>query len=62
MEAVAREMQDPDETTLRGFGKQLGNSKKEIMALSRSLMVGQSASIAIEATRLANFLKSMCYS
>jgi hypothetical protein len=29
MEAVAREMQDPDETTLRGFGKQLGNSKKE---------------------------------
>ncbi len=54
MEAVAREMQDPDETTLRGFGKQLGNSKKEIMALSRSLMVGQSASVAIEATRLAN--------
>jgi hypothetical protein len=52
MEAVAREIQDPDETTLRGFGKHLGNSKKEIMALSRSLMVGQSASVAIEATRL----------
>ncbi len=33
MEAVAREIQDPDETTLRGFGKHLGNSKKEIMAL-----------------------------
>jgi hypothetical protein len=28
MEAVAREIQDPDETTLRGFGKHLGNSKK----------------------------------
>jgi hypothetical protein len=40
MEAVAREIQDPDETTLRGFSKHLGNSKKEIMALSRSLMVG----------------------
>ncbi len=55
MEAVAREIQDPDETTLRGFGKQLGNSKKEIMALSRSLMVSQSAGIdvAMEATRLA---------
>jgi hypothetical protein len=54
MEAVAREIQDPDDTTLRGFGKHLGNSKKEIMALSRSLMVGQSASVATEATRLAD--------
>jgi hypothetical protein len=50
MEAVAREIQDLDETTLRGFGKHLGNSKKEIMALSRSLMVGQSAGVATEAT------------
>jgi hypothetical protein len=31
MEAVAREILDPDENTLRGFGKHLGNSKKEIM-------------------------------
>ncbi len=54
MEAVAREIQDPDETTLWGFDKHLGNSKKEIMALSRSLMVGQSASVAIEVTRLAD--------
>ncbi len=54
MEAVAREIQDPDETTLRGFAKHLGNSKKEIMALSRSLMVGQAASVATEATWLAN--------
>jgi hypothetical protein len=53
MKAVAREVQDPDETTVRGFGKHLGNSKKEIMALSRSLMVGQSASVVTEATRLA---------
>jgi hypothetical protein len=54
MEAVVREIQDPDETTLRGFGKHLGNSKKEIMALSRSLMVGQTASVTTEATRLAD--------
>jgi hypothetical protein len=54
MEAVAREVQDPDETTLWGFGKQLGNSKKEVMALSRSLMVGQSAGVAMEATWLAS--------
>ncbi len=52
MEAVAREIQDPDETTLWGFAKHLGNSKKEIMALSRSLMVGQAASVATEAIRL----------
>ncbi len=53
-EAVAKEIQDPDEVRLRCFAKQLGTSKKEIMALSRSLMVGQVASIAIEATRLAS--------
>jgi hypothetical protein len=54
MEAVAKEVQDPSEIRLRGLAKQLGTSKKEIMALSRSLMVGQAASIAIEATRLAS--------
>ncbi len=54
MEVVAGEMQDPDETTLRGFGRQLGNSKKEIMALSRSLVLDQSAGVAAEASRLAN--------
>jgi hypothetical protein len=53
-EAVAKEMQDPDEARLRCFAKQLWTSKKEIMALSRSLIVGQVASIAIEATRLAS--------
>ncbi len=54
MEAVAREIQDPDEAALRCYAKQLGASKKEIMDLNRSLMVGQAASVAVEATRLAN--------
>ncbi len=52
--AAARELTDPEETVLRGFGKQLGSSKKEIMAMSKDLAVGQSASVAMEATRLAN--------
>jgi hypothetical protein len=54
MEAVTRELTDPEETVLRGFGKQLGSSKKEIMALSKNLVVGQQASVATEATRLAS--------
>jgi hypothetical protein len=54
IEAAAKEMQDPDETILRGFGKQLGNSKKEIMAVSKGLMTDQSASVAVETTRLAS--------
>jgi hypothetical protein len=54
MEAVAREIQDPDEITLRGFGKHLGNLKKEIMTLSRNLVAGQLASMATEATRMAD--------
>jgi hypothetical protein len=52
--AAARKLTDPEETVLRGFGKQLGSSKKEIMALSKDLAVGQSASVAMEATRLAS--------
>jgi hypothetical protein len=54
MEAAAKEMQDPNETTLQGFGKQLGNSKKEIMAMSKDFMMDQSAGVAVEATRLAS--------
>jgi hypothetical protein len=54
MEAVARELTSPEETVLRGFGKQLGSSKKEIMDLSKNLAVGQPSSIATEATRMAN--------
>ncbi len=51
---MTRELADPEETVLRGFGKQLGGSRKEIMALSRNLAVGQPASVATEATRLAS--------
>jgi hypothetical protein len=54
MQAAAREITDPDETILRGFGKQLGNSKKEIMTISKDLVVGQPADVAMEATRLAS--------
>jgi hypothetical protein len=53
-EAVTRELTDPEETVLRGFGKQLGGSRKEIMTLSKNLAMGQPASVAMEATRLAN--------
>ncbi len=53
-DAVTRELTDPEETVLHGFGKQLGSSKKEIMALSKKLAVGQPASVATEATRLAS--------
>ncbi len=53
-EAVAKEIQDPGEDRLRDLARKLGTSKKEIMALSRSLMVGQAASIATEANRLAS--------
>jgi hypothetical protein len=54
MQAVAQELTSPEETVLRGFGKQLGSSKKEIMNLSRNLAVGQPSGIATEATRLAS--------
>jgi hypothetical protein len=52
--AANRELNDPEETVLRGFGKQLGGSRKEIMALSRNLVVGQPAGVAAEAARLAD--------
>ncbi len=51
---MTKEVQDPNEAVLRCYAKQLGVSKKEIMTLSRSLMVGQAANVAVEATRLAN--------
>jgi hypothetical protein len=53
-DAVNKELTDPEETVLRGFGKQLGASRKEIMALSKNLAVGQPAGVATEATRLAS--------
>jgi hypothetical protein len=52
--AAARELTDPEETVLHRFRKQLGSSKREIMALSKDLAVGQPASVAMEATRLAS--------
>ncbi len=52
--AASRELNDPEETVLRGFGRQLGDSRKEIMALSKSLAVGQPASMVAEATRLSD--------
>jgi hypothetical protein len=54
MQAVARELTNPNETVLRGFGKQLGNSKKEIMTVSKDLVVDQPADVATEVTRLAS--------
>jgi hypothetical protein len=53
-ETVAKEIQDPSEERLLDLARKLGVAKKEIMALSRSLMVGQAASIATEANRLAS--------
>jgi hypothetical protein len=53
-DAANRELNDPEENVLRGFGKQLGSSRKEIMALSKSLAAGQPASVVTEATRLAD--------
>jgi hypothetical protein len=53
-ETVAKEIQGPGEERLRDLARKLGTAKKEIMALSRSLMVGQAASIATEANRLAS--------
>jgi hypothetical protein len=52
--AANRELSDPEEAVLRGFGKQLGGSRKEIMTLSRDLVVGQPAGVAAEAARLAD--------
>jgi hypothetical protein len=52
-EAVAKEIEDPSEERLRDLARKLGAAKKEIMALSRSLMVGQAASVITEANRLA---------
>jgi hypothetical protein len=52
-EAVAKEVQDHSEERLRELAKKLGAAKKEMMAMNRGLMVGQSASLAIEAHELA---------
>jgi hypothetical protein len=46
IQAVTTELTDPDETILRGFGKQLGSSRKEIMAVSKDLVVDQPVDVA----------------
>ncbi len=53
-EAVTKEVQDPSEERLRDLARKLGAAKKEIMAMSRCLMVGRSASLATEAHGLAS--------
>jgi hypothetical protein len=52
--AANRELNEPEEMVLRGFGRQLGDSRREIIALSKSLAVGQPASVVAEATRLSD--------
>jgi hypothetical protein len=54
VETVAKEVQDPSEERLRDLTRKLGAAKKEIMALSRSLIVGQAATLATEAHRIAS--------
>ncbi len=53
-EAVAKEVQEPDEKRLRDLARKLGAAKKEIMAMNRSLVVGQPANLATEAHELAS--------
>ncbi len=53
-EAVAKGVQEPDEEGLRDLTRKLGTVKKEIMGISRCLVVGQSASLATEAHELTS--------
>ncbi len=53
-EAVTKGVQELDEEGLRDFARKLGTAKKEIMAMNRSLVVGQPASLATEAYELAS--------
>ncbi len=47
-------MQEPDEERLQDLAGKLGTAKKEVMAMNRSLVVGQPASFATEAHELAS--------
>jgi hypothetical protein len=53
-EAVAKEVQEPDEERLRELARKLGAAKKEIMAMNQSLVVGQPANLATEANELTS--------
>jgi hypothetical protein len=51
-EAVTRGVQEPDEDELRDLVRKLGAAKKEIMSMSRDLVVNQPATVATEAHEL----------
>ncbi len=51
---MTKEVQDPSEERLQDLARKLGAAKKEIIARSRSLMVGRSGSLAAEAHGLAS--------
>jgi hypothetical protein len=53
-EAITKEVREPDEERLRDLARKLGTAKKEIMAMDRSLVVGQPANLATEAHELAS--------
>jgi hypothetical protein len=53
-EAVSTGVQEPDEEELRDLARKLGTAKKEIMAMSRGLVVDQPATVATEAHELAS--------
>jgi hypothetical protein len=52
-EAVAHVVPEPEEG-LRDLGRKLGVAKKELMALSRDLMISQPPALAVEAHELAS--------
>ncbi len=54
VEAVTKGVQEPDEEELRDLARKLGTAKKEIMAMSRGLVVDQSAPTATEAYELSS--------
>jgi hypothetical protein len=56
-EAVAKEVQEPDKERLQELARKLGTAKKEIVAMNRSLVVGQPANLATEANELASEAK-----
>jgi hypothetical protein len=53
-EAVTKGVQEPDEEELRDLARKLGAAKKEIMTMSRGLVVDQPATIATETHELAS--------
>ncbi len=53
-EAITRGVQEPDEEELRDLARKLGATKKEIMTMSRDLVVNQPATTATEAHELAS--------